>query len=453
MSDTSTFARPRLHGGRKSSRARGAARLKVAASVAAQYDAPVVDPLLGVGVGVSAPTGEAAAGDRRSMLRPVAEREIQMRGIVSSGWDPDVNATNAAVPPHAFEKHPIFGFLMCNVCGRRKMGHPLNASRGSDLDGEKTDGDGNDVDGSSGGDGDGGGDASETMFLAVELEDSDDDDEAKKEGEGEEEADRAAQALAMADISTNDDRVGSSDAGPTTVLAAAVMCGGIGDNAEDDDPVPATQDGNDSSEAVETKDEVMERDAAENVTDVPTPSVDLPTRTDSFGVAGGDDSDASLFSVFSAAASPAGVAPAGVADADNLDIFGEPVTAAAAVDNEGTAGTGGGECDDDRSVSTRQRTWTMDKIAEEVLQTERSYVTSLRVLVALYLKPLRNPETHEGVPVIDQTLIKMIFGNVDQVLDVNELFLADLEEKMTHWSGLMDVSSHEAISECFRRYE
>ena len=92
----------------------------------------------------------------------------------------------------------------------------------------------------------------------------------------------------------------------------------------------------------------------------------------------------------------------------------------------------------------------MDKISEEVLLTERSYVTSLRALVSLYLQPLR--AAHEGAPVLEEDTVKLIFGNVDQVLEVNELFLADLEEKMKHWEGLMDVSSHEAISVCIRRY-
>ena len=80
----------------------------------------------------------------------------------------------------------------------------------------------------------------------------------------------------------------------------------------------------------------------------------------------------------------------------------------------------------------------MDKISEEVLHTERSYVTSLRALVSLYLQPLR--AAHEGAPVLEEDTA------------VNELFLADLEEKMKHWEGLMDVSSHEAISVCIRRY-
>ena len=104
----------------------------------------------------------------------------------------------------------------------------------------------------------------------------------------------------------------------------------------------------------------------------------------------------------------------------------------------------------------RDRTATMDRISDEVLETERSYVNSLRMLISLYVRPLRQAEAHSGqggaVPRLEAADLALIFGNIEQVLDVNEGFLKDLEEKIRHWSDLMDVSPHKAIAACFQRY-
>ncbi|KAJ7781077.1 RhoGEF domain-containing protein [Mycena metata] len=66
----------------------------------------------------------------------------------------------------------------------------------------------------------------------------------------------------------------------------------------------------------------------------------------------------------------------------------------------------------------------------ELVETERSYVKRLRSLKNDYADPLRNFARSKNTSIIPAYEAKTLFGNVDNLLPVNEAFLTDLEKMM-----------------------
>ena len=64
----------------------------------------------------------------------------------------------------------------------------------------------------------------------------------------------------------------------------------------------------------------------------------------------------------------------------------------------------------------------------ELVATERSYVQRLRTLRDDYARPLREYAKNKDTLIIPQYEAKTLFGNVDQIVPVNEAFLVDLEK-------------------------
>ena len=72
----------------------------------------------------------------------------------------------------------------------------------------------------------------------------------------------------------------------------------------------------------------------------------------------------------------------------------------------------------------------MTDITNELVATERSYVRRLRILKHDYADPLRKFSRHKDTAILPPYEAKILFGNVDNLLPVNEAFLADLEKMM-----------------------
>ncbi|KAJ7180267.1 hypothetical protein C8R43DRAFT_972440 [Mycena crocata] len=66
----------------------------------------------------------------------------------------------------------------------------------------------------------------------------------------------------------------------------------------------------------------------------------------------------------------------------------------------------------------------------ELVDTERTYVKRLRSLKNDYADPLRNFARSKNTSIIPAYEAKTLFGNVDNLLPVNEAFLADLEKML-----------------------
>lgn len=69
-------------------------------------------------------------------------------------------------------------------------------------------------------------------------------------------------------------------------------------------------------------------------------------------------------------------------------------------------------------------------IINELVTTERSYVKRLQILKRDYADPLRNFSRSKDTSIIPAYEAKTLFGNLDNLLPVNEAFLADLEQMM-----------------------
>ncbi|KAI0751111.1 hypothetical protein C8Q80DRAFT_1155611 [Daedaleopsis nitida] len=83
-------------------------------------------------------------------------------------------------------------------------------------------------------------------------------------------------------------------------------------------------------------------------------------------------------------------------------------------------------------AATRRRAMTntsaLVDIVKELVTTERNYVKKLRILKTEYADPLRNFSKNKNTAIIGSYEAKTLFGNIDQLLPVNEAFLADLEK-------------------------
>ncbi len=94
-----------------------------------------------------------------------------------------------------------------------------------------------------------------------------------------------------------------------------------------------------------------------------------------------------------------------------------------------------------------------NKVAEEILTTEQSYVNSLRAVVEVYplfawsslkiahlsvifmaqvfLNPLRDPSNKQ---IVTQQDLKGIFSEIEVILGYNAKLLAEIEARMKNWS-------------------
>jgi len=70
-----------------------------------------------------------------------------------------------------------------------------------------------------------------------------------------------------------------------------------------------------------------------------------------------------------------------------------------------------------------------DKVAKEILETEKIYVRNLETIVQDYLKPLKviNP------PLLSPKSISIIFGHIEDLLIVNRELLTSIEDRMKTW--------------------
>ncbi|KAJ6515729.1 hypothetical protein C8R45DRAFT_957434 [Mycena sanguinolenta] len=91
--------------------------------------------------------------------------------------------------------------------------------------------------------------------------------------------------------------------------------------------------------------------------------------------------------------------------------------------------------DDLERVGQRKRALTdssaLASSIQELVDTERGYVKRLRSLKHDYADPLRNFARSKNTAIIPAYEAKTLFGNVDNLLPVNEAFLADLEKMLT----------------------
>lgn len=67
---------------------------------------------------------------------------------------------------------------------------------------------------------------------------------------------------------------------------------------------------------------------------------------------------------------------------------------------------------------------------QELVTTERSYVKRLQSLKNDYADPLRTFARSKNTAILPAREARVLFGNIDNLLPVNEAFLTDLERMM-----------------------
>jgi hypothetical protein len=96
---------------------------------------------------------------------------------------------------------------------------------------------------------------------------------------------------------------------------------------------------------------------------------------------------------------------------------------------------------------------------KEFIDTERSYVKRLGILKQDYADPLRSFARSKETAILPAYEAKILFGNIDSLLPVNEAFLADLEKMIAPngsktVGGIGDVSlKHFKVLRGFEHYK
>ncbi|KAF8842701.1 hypothetical protein BDN67DRAFT_898801 [Paxillus ammoniavirescens] len=89
-----------------------------------------------------------------------------------------------------------------------------------------------------------------------------------------------------------------------------------------------------------------------------------------------------------------------------------------------------------KGESERKRAVTdssaLSEVINELVNTERSYVKRLRNLKNDYADPLRQFSRSKSTAILPAYEAKTLFGNIDNLLPVNEAFLADLDKMLAH---------------------
>lgn len=70
-------------------------------------------------------------------------------------------------------------------------------------------------------------------------------------------------------------------------------------------------------------------------------------------------------------------------------------------------------------------------LINELVSTERTYLKRLQTLKYDYADPLRKFSRSKETAILPPYEAKTLFGNIDNLLPVNEAFLADLEKMLT----------------------
>ena len=82
-----------------------------------------------------------------------------------------------------------------------------------------------------------------------------------------------------------------------------------------------------------------------------------------------------------------------------------------------------------------KREFHRNKIANEILETERVYVKNLELMVNLYYLPLKDIANSTTPSFISIKEVNAIFSNIELILNVNKQLLTSLEDRIAvHWS-------------------
>lgn len=79
------------------------------------------------------------------------------------------------------------------------------------------------------------------------------------------------------------------------------------------------------------------------------------------------------------------------------------------------------------------------RVAQEILETERTYVKALKSLHQYYIIPLCEHLQSDQEPIIDHAQRSNIFGNIEEILGLAQSFLQALEIKLQNWGPMQTL--------------
>mmetsp|Transcript_3664 Transcript_3664/g.6820 ORF Transcript_3664/g.6820 Transcript_3664/m.6820 type:complete len:87 (-) Transcript_3664:19-279(-) len=68
------------------------------------------------------------------------------------------------------------------------------------------------------------------------------------------------------------------------------------------------------------------------------------------------------------------------------------------------------------------------QVADEILSTERTYVTQLDALIQVYINPL-TASLQSKRPILKQKYIDVLFRNVAHIRGIHQTFMADIKKQ------------------------
>lgn len=91
---------------------------------------------------------------------------------------------------------------------------------------------------------------------------------------------------------------------------------------------------------------------------------------------------------------------------------------------------------------------------KELVETEKTYADNLKVIVKMFLNPLRNrPQNETGVTIITPQQTKFLFSNIEVILEMNTKFHDLLRERLEKWSDHQKIGDvFVSMSETFKLY-
>eukprot|EP00727_Mastigamoeba_balamuthi_P000126 m51a1_g1011 putative domain containing protein (750) ;mRNA; r:599658-603368 len=76
-----------------------------------------------------------------------------------------------------------------------------------------------------------------------------------------------------------------------------------------------------------------------------------------------------------------------------------------------------------------------DRVAQEILDTERAYVANLDTCISVFLEPFERESSGKKKPIVKEADIRLLFGNIRDIRDFNRSLLADIEARVALWSN------------------
>jgi len=107
------------------------------------------------------------------------------------------------------------------------------------------------------------------------------------------------------------------------------------------------------------------------------------------------------------------------------------------------------EKDDKKLEKDQKKLKKRRRIAQEIIDTEESYIKSLAQVLDMYLLPLRDRSKNVATSVLSADQIKVLFSNLELIHSLNKKFFGDLRKQFSLWE---DTADTQLIGDVFLKF-